>query len=69
MTLSFQNCYRIGINDDIKISTINPLDIYINYANENINYYAEFIVFNKEQRILIQTIPKKYNTTKEIMKV
>ena len=61
---SITNCYRVGKNNPYTISTKNPLIMYKNYFNDNINnYYVGFRTMYLNQEIKITPMPKMYDTT------
>ena len=52
---SITNCYRVGKNNPYTISTKNPLIMYKNYFNDNINnYYVGFRTMYLNQEIKIK---------------
>ena len=64
ITPSLTNCYRVGKNNPYTISTKNPLIMYKNYFQENINnYYVGFRTEELNQTIIITPKQLKYDTT------
>ena len=61
---SLQNCFRVGKNNDYTISTLNPLVMYKNYYDGDVNkYYVGFRTVELNQNIEITPILQKYDTT------
>ena len=61
---SITNCYRVGKNNPYVISTRNPLIMYRNYLNDNVNnYYVGFRTVELNQNIIITPTQLKYDTT------
>ena len=61
---SITNCYRVGKNNPYTISTKNPLIMFKNYFQQNVNnYYVGFRTMELNQNIIITPKPLKYDTT------
>ena len=62
---SVTNCFRVGKDNPYTIVTKNPLVMYKDYFQEDVNnYYVGFRTMELNQKIVITPKPKKYDTDK-----
>ena len=62
---SVTNCFRVGKDNPYTIVTKNPLVMYKDYFQKDVNnYYVGFRTMELNQKIVITPKPKKYDTDK-----